>query len=62
MIFRRLRKIPLSAYIIEDMTEYVRAHATYRFVVHDEEEEKPRILVGVFLAIDWIDVDDRHAS
>jgi hypothetical protein len=27
------------------MAELVRAHATYRFVVLDEEEERPRILV-----------------
>jgi hypothetical protein len=27
------------------MTELARAHATYRFVVLDEEEELPRILV-----------------
>jgi len=25
--------------------EYVHAHATYRFVLHDDEEERPRILV-----------------
>lgn len=25
--------------------EYVGAHATYRFIVHDDEEERPRILV-----------------
>lgn len=28
------------------MTEYIHAHATYRFVIMDEEEEKPRILVS----------------
>lgn len=26
--------------------EFVQAHASYRFVVQDEEEEKPRILVS----------------
>lgn len=41
-------KIPLSAFIIEDMQEYVNAHATYRFIVMDEEEERPRILVWLF--------------
>ncbi|KAH9060582.1 HECT-like ubiquitin-conjugating enzyme-binding-domain-containing protein [Lactarius vividus] len=41
-------RIPLSAYIVEDMTELVRAHATYRFVVLDEEEERPRILIWLF--------------
>jgi hypothetical protein len=41
-------RIPLSAYIVEDMSELVRAHATYRFVVLDEEEERPRILIWLF--------------
>lgn len=41
-------RIPLSAFIVEDMTEFVHAHATYRFVIVDEEEEKPRILVWLF--------------
>ncbi|KAG6815850.1 hypothetical protein H0H87_010766 [Tephrocybe sp. NHM501043] len=40
-------KIPLSAFIVEDMTEFVRAHATYRFVILDEEDELPRILVSL---------------
>ncbi|KAF9530284.1 HECT-like ubiquitin-conjugating enzyme-binding-domain-containing protein [Crepidotus variabilis] len=39
-------KIPLSAFVVEDMMEFVHAHATYRFVIRDEEEERPRILVG----------------
>ncbi|GLB42233.1 putative HECT-like Ubiquitin-conjugating enzyme (E2)-binding [Lyophyllum shimeji] len=41
-------KIPLSAFIVEDMTEFVRAHATYRFVILDEEDELPRILIWLF--------------
>jgi hypothetical protein len=41
----RPSRIPLSAFIVEDMTELARAHAIYRFVVLDEEEERPRILV-----------------
>ncbi|KAF5379165.1 hypothetical protein D9615_006003 [Tricholomella constricta] len=41
-------KIPLSAFIVEDMTEFVRAHATYRFVILDEEDERPRILIWLF--------------
>ena len=45
--FRPL-KIPLSAFIVEDMKEFVQAHATYRFVIKDEEEEKPRILIWLF--------------
>jgi hypothetical protein len=43
-IYRPLR-IPLSSFIVEDMMEYVHAHATYRFILHDDEEERPRILV-----------------
>jgi uncharacterized membrane protein YqjE len=30
------------------MMEFVQAHATYRFVVLDEEDELPRILVCIF--------------
>lgn len=41
----RPRKIPLSSFIVEDMNEFVQAHATYRFVIVDEEEDRPRILV-----------------
>ncbi|KAF8903330.1 HECT-like ubiquitin-conjugating enzyme-binding-domain-containing protein [Gymnopilus junonius] len=41
-------KVPLSAFIVEDMTEFVQAHASYRFVIQDEEEEKPRILIWLF--------------
>ncbi|KAF9009979.1 HECT-like ubiquitin-conjugating enzyme-binding-domain-containing protein [Cyathus striatus] len=41
-------KIPLSAFIVEDMNEFVQAHASYRFVIRDEEEELPRILVWLF--------------
>lgn len=38
-------RIPLSSFIVEDMMEYVQAHATYRFILHDDEEERPRLLV-----------------
>jgi len=41
-------RIPLSAFIVEDMAELARAHATYRFVIMDEEEERPRILMWLF--------------
>ncbi|KAF9482313.1 hypothetical protein BDN70DRAFT_875232 [Pholiota conissans] len=41
-------RIPLSAFIVEDMMEYVEAHASYRFVIQDEEEENPRILIWLF--------------
>jgi ubiquitin-protein ligase E3 D len=43
----RPSRIPLSAFIVEDMAELARAHAIYRFVVLDEEEERPRILVRI---------------
>lgn len=46
-IVRPLR-IPLSSFIVEDMMEYVQAHATYRFILHDDEEERPRILVRLY--------------
>ena len=39
-LFRRPVRVPLSAYVVEDMNEYVHAHATYRFVIVDEEEER----------------------
>lgn len=47
----RPSRIPLSAFIVEDMAELARAHATYRFVILDEEEERPRILVRTFSLI-----------
>ena len=30
------------------MSEFVHAHATYRFVILDEEEERPRLLIWLF--------------
>ncbi|KAI0090432.1 HECT-like ubiquitin-conjugating enzyme-binding-domain-containing protein [Irpex rosettiformis] len=41
-------RVPLSAFIVEDMNEYVHAHATYRFIIMDEEQERPRILAWLF--------------
>ncbi|PCH35091.1 hypothetical protein WOLCODRAFT_106948 [Wolfiporia cocos MD-104 SS10] len=41
-------RIPLSAFIAEDMNEFVHAHATYRFIIMDEEDERPRILIWLF--------------
>jgi len=38
--------IPLTAFIVGDMMEYLSAHATYRFILRDEEEERGRILVS----------------
>lgn len=43
----RPSNVPLSAFIVEDMKEFVQAHASYRFVIHDEEDERPRILVCI---------------
>ncbi|EPQ52345.1 hypothetical protein GLOTRDRAFT_140695 [Gloeophyllum trabeum ATCC 11539] len=45
---KELPPVPLSAFIVEDMMELVQAHATYRFVVLDEESERPRILIWLF--------------
>ncbi len=40
-------RIPLSAFVVGDMNEFVQAHATYRFVIFDEEDERPRMLVSI---------------
>lgn len=41
-------QIPLSAFVVENMMEFVQAHASYRFVIRDEEHQKPRILIWLF--------------
>ena len=41
-------RIPLSAFVLSDMDEHAAAHATYRFVVLDEEESRPRLLLWLF--------------
>lgn len=50
--------IPLSAFVVEDMVELQQAHGTYRFVIFDEEEERPRLLVslhaGLRGAVTWL--------
>lgn len=46
MMFTRPSRIPFSAFVLEDMLEIVKAHATYRFIILDEEEERPRLLVS----------------
>ncbi|KAH7928594.1 hypothetical protein BV22DRAFT_193313 [Leucogyrophana mollusca] len=43
-----LPKVHVSAFVVQDMLEHVSAHATYRFVISDEEEERPRLLVWLF--------------
>lgn len=52
----RPSRIPSSAFILEDMLEIVKAHATYRFIILDEEEERPRLLVRTLLCIIIISV------
>ena len=42
----RVPRIPMSAFVLHDMLEHVQAHATYRFVLSDEEDERPRLLVN----------------
>lgn len=41
----------MSAFVLHDMLEHVQAHATYRFVLSDEEDERPRLLVGLHLMV-----------
>ncbi|KDQ09067.1 hypothetical protein BOTBODRAFT_37311 [Botryobasidium botryosum FD-172 SS1] len=43
-----LIRLSFSAFVVADMIELARAHASYRFVIKDEEEEKPRILIWLF--------------
>ncbi len=42
----RRPRIPLSAYIVQDMHELAQAHAVWHFVIEDEEERRPRMLVS----------------
>ncbi|KIK82318.1 hypothetical protein PAXRUDRAFT_832273 [Paxillus rubicundulus Ve08.2h10] len=44
----QIPRIPMSAFVLQDMLEHVQAHATYRFVLSDEEEERPRLLIWLF--------------
>ena len=46
LLYHRSARVPLSAFIVEDMMEFVNAHATYRFVISDEEDERPRLLAS----------------
>ncbi|KZO94252.1 hypothetical protein CALVIDRAFT_539298 [Calocera viscosa TUFC12733] len=39
---------PVCAYIVQDMRESVEAHACYHFILNDEEEGRPRILIWLF--------------
>jgi len=42
------------------MMEFVQAHASYRFVIRDEEEEKPRILVRFSSEFATVRADRQH--
>lgn len=55
-------RLPLSAFIAEDMNEFVHAHATYRFVIFDDEEERPRLLVRSPIRFFCFSVSDRPRS
>jgi len=39
---------PLSVFIVADMMELVQAHATWKFAIRDEEDDKVRILIWLF--------------
>lgn len=42
-------RIPFTAFVAADMADLAQAHASYRFVIQDEENEVPRVLVSFFL-------------
>jgi hypothetical protein len=44
-LYDSIETIPLSTFVVADMLELQQAHASYRFIIFDEEEERPRILV-----------------
>ncbi|KAG9101781.1 hypothetical protein FS749_003470 [Ceratobasidium sp. UAMH 11750] len=44
----RFPRIPFTAYVAADMVDLAQAHASYRFVVQDEENGITRILVWLF--------------
>ncbi|EJU02462.1 hypothetical protein DACRYDRAFT_100043 [Dacryopinax primogenitus] len=41
-------RIPVCAYVVQDMRESVEAHACYHFILNDEQESRPRILIWLF--------------
>lgn len=41
-------RYPLSVFVVADMLELAQAHATYRFVIVDEETNQRRLLVWLF--------------
>ncbi|CAE6408046.1 unnamed protein product [Rhizoctonia solani] len=44
----RFPRIPFTAFVAADMVDLAQAHASYRFVIQDEETEAPRILIWLF--------------
>ncbi|CAE6420226.1 unnamed protein product [Rhizoctonia solani] len=44
----RFPRIPFTAFVAADMVDLAQAHASYRFVIQDEETETPRILIWLF--------------
>lgn len=53
IVILRVTKIPISAFVLHDMLEHVQSHATYRFVLSDDEDERPRLLVGSYSMIPY---------
>ncbi len=47
--FVGLRRYSLACHLTSEMLELGQAHACHRFVVEDQEEEKPRLLVSATL-------------
>ncbi|CAE7062126.1 unnamed protein product [Rhizoctonia solani] len=47
-INHRFPRIPFTAFVAADMVDLAQAHASYRFVIQDEETEAPRILIWLF--------------
>ena len=41
-------RFPLSVFVMSEMLELAQAHATYRFILSDEESNKPRALLWLF--------------
>jgi hypothetical protein len=41
----RFPRTPFTAFVAADMVDLAQAHASYRFIIQDEETENPRILV-----------------
>jgi hypothetical protein len=41
-------RFPLSIFIMSDLLELAQAHATYRFVITDEDTAAPRLLIWLF--------------